>query len=317
MAGHDHTLQMDNKKFLRAKFSSLKDSKVRRVKIPNVVDISATKLQQQTVDTNVRVEQTRRLLKRSKQSQTQGRAEDDPLEQMDSIIVKDLIHEGVEPMFQGLLLKSSPVLTFTEDVKLRNLTSNKLVVRSNRINKIVLTELLNTTSARNIPGTKRLQKLEVKELITLQSMNNVPRNLLERPEADKPLELAEGFEFQGDINVKFLNVKVLNGFDVSAIVENVFLQNEKTVLRGNLFLRSLTNVDQLLADQLMEIPVDNLMTTSTSQTIKADVMINKFYVGKLITNLINNEKLGEIVATVNNVNVIEGKIAFNLNNSGH
>ena len=311
MTGHDHTLQMDNKKFLRAKFSSLKDSKIRRVKIPHVVEVSASKLQKQAVNNNVRVQQTRMLLKRSKQSQTQGRAEGDLLEQMDNIVTEDLIYEGVDPIFQGLLLKSAPVLNFIENIKLRNLTSNKLVVRSNRINKIVLTDLLNTTMAKSIPGTKKLQRLKVKELITLQTLNDVPKNLLERPEADKPLELTEGFEFQGDINVKSLNVNALNGFNVSVIVENAFLQNERNVLRGNLFLRSLTNVSQLLADQLMEIPVENLMTTSSSQTIKANVMINKFYVGKLKTNLINNEKLSDIVATVDNVNVIEGRKIFN------
>lgn len=264
-------------------------------------------MQKQAIDTNVQVEQTRRLLRRSRHPQLEGRAEAGVPEPIENIVVKDLIYEGEDPIFQGLMLKSAPVFTFPDKIELRNLTSNKLVVALNRINQILLTDLLNSTEALSIRGTKKLQKLNVKELVVLQTLNNIPQTLLEPPAADRPLELTDGFEFQGEINVKSLNVKTLNGFDVNDILENVFLKNERTELRGNLILRNMTNVNQLKTNQLRDIPVSNFMTTSTNQTVKANVKINKFYVRKLTTNTINNEKLSQIVATIDNPNVVEGK----------
>lgn len=306
MTNHDHTLQMDNKKFFRAMYSNVKDSKIHRVKMPNVVKVSASKMQKQAIDVNVLVEQTRRLLKRSKQPQMQGRADGEIVEPMDSILVENLIHKGNDPIFQDLLLRSEPVLTFTDEIKLRNLTANKLVVIPNQINQIVLNDLLNSTRVSTVIGSKRIQQLNVKELITLQTVNNVPKVLLEAPAPDKSFEITDEFEFLGEINVKSLNVKSLNGFDVSAIVNNVFLQNERTVLRGNLIIRGLANVNQLIVGQLMDVPVDNFMTTSTDQTIEANVKINMFHADKLTTNLINNEKLNENVARMDSVNIIKG-----------
>lgn len=299
---------MEKKKFLRAKLSNIKESTIRRVKMPNVVKVSATKLLRQSIDTNVQVEQTRRLLKRSRQPEASGRADSDELKPMEKIVATDLIYNGMEPIFEGLLLKSDKVFTFTDLIELRNLTANKLVVQSNRINRIALTDLLNATHDVNFSGFKMVQNLKVGELTILQALNNVPSGNLERPPADKPFELAEGFEFIGEINVKSLNVQGLNGFNVTTIMDNAFLQKERAVLRGNLILQSVTNVNQLTVNQLMDVRTNDLMTTSTNQTVKSNVKINKFYVDKLVTDTINNEKLKEIVATVDSLNVVEGKL---------
>lgn len=298
---------MEHKRFIHANFSNVKDSKIRRLKMPHSVKLTGTQLQKKSIEINIRVEQTRKLLKRSQQSQVEGRADEGLPEVMENIEVEDLIYKGGKPIFEGLLLKSSPVLIFNDNMKLRNLTVNKLVVQSNRINQIELTELLNTTEVKRVKGLKRIQSLKVKELVTLKALNDLPQEFLEIPSADRLFEETDDHEFEGDVNVRMLNVKALNGLNVSALVENVFLQNERTELRGSLILGNLTNVNELVAKQLLDIPVDNLMTTSTNQTVRTDVRINKFSPVKLNTETINNEKLSQNVATIDNLNFIEGK----------
>jgi hypothetical protein len=119
--------------------------------------------------------------------------------------------------------------------------------------------------------------------------------------------LADGFEFQGDINVKHLIIKSLNGFNVSSVMKNVFLNGDRKTIRGNLILQNVVNVEKLNAKSLMEVSVDDLLTTATNQTIAANVFINKFFTRTLTSSTINGEKLRENVATVNEVNTIEGK----------
>jgi hypothetical protein len=145
----------------------------------------------------------------------------------------------------------------------------------------------------------------VKNLAVTETLNNVPRSLLEPSSEEKPL--AEGFEFLGDINVKHLKVKALNGFNVSSVFNNVFLAGDRNKIRGNLILQSTANVDNLVTGKLMEVPVENLMTKSTEQSVAADVFINKFFVRSLRSDLINDEKLSENVALMDQENVIEGK----------
>ena len=204
------------------------------------------------------------------------------------------------------MLKSQPIITFQDDLKLQSLTTNKLVILKNKINQILLSQIINATSAKQISGMKVLKNLKVKNLVAAQTLNNVPLNFLE-PSSDKnTLELADGFEFQGDINVKHLKVKSLNGFNVSSVLSNVFLTKDRNIIKGNLILQNVANIDSLVTGSLMEVPVENLMTKSTDQVVTADVFINKFFVRNLISDSINGEDLSENVALVNEENVIEG-----------
>lgn len=206
-----------------------------------------------------------------------------------------------------LVLKSHPVLTFSEDLKLKSLTTKKLVVLSNKINEIPLDQIINATSVKQVLGKKVFRSLNVKNLAVSQTLNNVPLKFLEAPKDENMLELADGFEFKGDINVKNLKVKALNGFNIPAVLDSVFLAGDRNTIKGNLILTNSVNVDSLVTGSLMEVPVENLMTKSTDQRVAADVFINKFFVSDLKSDSINDEKLSENAALVNEANVIEGK----------
>lgn len=203
-------------------------------------------------------------------------------------------------------MKSQPILFFNKDLSLKTLTTGKLVILSNKINGIPLSQIVNASSTKPVSGKKIFRSIKVKNLSVSQTLNNVPTNILESS-SEKPQELAEGFEFQGDINVKHLKVKALNGFNVSSVLNNVFLVGDRNKIRGNLVLQNVANVDNLVTGSLMEVPVENLMTKSTIQTVAADVFINKFFVRSLRTDLLNDEKLSENVALVNEENLIEGE----------
>lgn len=190
------------------------------------------------------------------------------------------------------------------DKQMRDLIANKLIVRSDRINGIDLKEILNKTSTTRIFDVKRFKSLKVGELTT-PLLNTVSLKFLETP-ANSSLELAEGFVFDGDINVEHLHVKALNGFNVSNLFAGSFLQGEQNVIKGNLILQNTTTVDHLEVLKVQDYDVDKLLTTSTDQHISANVFVNKFYVNKLTTQLINDENLSSNFALTDAVNIIEG-----------
>jgi hypothetical protein len=170
-----------------------------------------------------------------------------------------------------LLLKSQPVLALTDQVRLRSFTAKKVVVKANEINDISLNQLLNATSAQQISGTKVFQNLKDGNLTVAETLNNAPQKFLEPKNAEKTLELADGFEFQCDINVKNLVVKSVNGFNVSAVMKNFLLAGKRNKIRENLILQNTVSVDNLAEKSLMKVPVENLMTVSTKQNIAASV----------------------------------------------
>ena len=177
----------------------------------------------------------------------------------------------------------------------------------NKINQIQLSQMVNATSVKRILGTKLLKNLKVKNLEVAQMLNNVPLNFVESSNDKSTLDLIDGFEFQGDINVKHLKVKSLNRFNVSSVLSNVFLTKDSSTIKGNLILQDIANIDSLVTGSLMEVPVENLMTTSTDQIVTADVFINKFFVRNFISDSINDEDFSENIALLNEENVIEGE----------
>lgn len=94
-------LQIESKKKLRAKFSNLKDTKIRQVKVALEMEHSAKSLQKQAVDTNIQVELTKRSLKTSTRSPTNERTDGAEIEKMDNLVVENLIYSGLEPIFEG------------------------------------------------------------------------------------------------------------------------------------------------------------------------------------------------------------------------
>lgn len=178
---------------------------------------------------------------------------------------------------------------------------------SNKINNIEITKLLNTTKSKRVPGSKKVKVLQVKDLTVTDSLNNLPQSVFNSMNDNKPLDLSGGFESEGDVTVTNLVVKAFNGFDVERLLGSMFLMGEKNEITGPLTLRNVTNVDQLIATSLMDLPVESFMTTSTDQTVKSKLFIDKFFVSKLTTNTVNDEPLAQNVALINGINDIEGK----------
>lgn len=210
----------------------------------------------------------------------------------------------------GLLQKSQLVYEFDDQIRIENINANKMTVLSQEINRIRLDRLLSVSSSNTVSGSKTFKDLNITD-IKSETLNNIPLSLMDPSAANDPLELAEGFEFQGDINLNHLIVKSINGFNVSAILQNVFLQNQQNTIQGNYVVRNVTAVKSLAINAIMDTPVDSLMTASTDQIMMTNFSISKFHVTTLISNLTNNEKLKHNVALKNEVNVIEGKIHVN------
>lgn len=165
---------------------------------------------------------------------------------------------------------------------------------------------MNATSTKHITSPKAFKSVRAKNVFVSQSMNGVAVNFMKPQNPNVPLELA-GFEFQGDINVKHLIVRSLNGWNISAVLANAFLSNVSNTIAGNLLVHNQLNVDELSVAAVSDVPVEDLMTTSTQQVLRGEVFINMFHSGILNTSTINDEKLSQIVAVQNEANVIEGK----------
>lgn len=192
---------------------------------------------------------------------------------------------------------------------LRNVAAKKLTVQSNLINGINLKQLLNATTTRQVSGTKVFKSVQVADLSVQETVNNVPLRFLEPSSDQKPLELRDGFEFQGNINVRHLVVVAgLNGINVTKVMEDVFLNGERSVIRGNLIIKNAATVNQLTTQRIMGIPTNELMTTSTDQIISTNIFINTFHATTLAIKKLNEENLGQVVALINDHNIIEGKI---------
>lgn len=184
-----------------------------------------------------------------------------------------------------------------------------MTVHSQAINQIKLDRLLRASSSNEVSGQKTFKDLNITDILS-QTLNNIPLSVIDPSAANNPLELAEGFEFQGDINLNHLIVESINGFNVSAILQNVYLINRQNTIRGNYVVKNVTDVKDLTINTLMDTSIERIMTTSTDQIITANLFISKFHVTTLITNLTNNEKLKQNVALKNAVNIIEGKFPF-------
>lgn len=206
--------------------------------------------------------------------------------------------------------KSQLVYEFDDQIRIENINANKMTVLSQEINRIRLDRLHSVSSSNTVSGSKTFKDLNITD-IKSETLNNIPLSLMDPSAANDLLELAEGFEFQGDINLNHLIVKSINGFNVSAILQNVFLQNQQNTIQGNYVVRNVTAVKSLTINAIMDTPVDSLMTASTDQIMMTNFSISKFHVTTLISNLTNNEKLKHNVALKNEVNVIEGKIHVN------
>lgn len=208
--------------------------------------------------------------------------------------------------FVGIFLKSTSPNGLIGDININKLETNKLVITSNKINDIFLENLLNVTTSSNriIRGEKIFKRIKVKNVNIQQTLNNIEVNQLLT--SSTKMDLLDSLELFGNINVNNLRVSKLNNVEWQSFYENLFLKDDRDSINGNLIFQNFTKINKITVGFLNGVPVDNLFTTSTDQVIQSDVFVNKFYVENAATNTVNNEKLSENAAVVNQKNIIEG-----------
>ena len=206
--------------------------------------------------------------------------------------------------FPGIILKTQSPITFQDQIKIRNVTGSKVVVNENKINEIPLNELLNSTSTKTVLGNKVFRRITADNL-AVPTLNNVELDFLQADNSG--IKLSKGFEFLGNLKVKDLVVNNTNGVSFESLARNAFISKKQNVLDGNLIITRDTSVTDLVTKVLMHLPMMNVMTKSTDQTINGKLFISKFFVSKLTSNTTNGEQLGKNAALVNASNRIDSK----------
>ncbi|XP_070500855.1 uncharacterized protein fs(1)M3 [Chironomus tepperi] len=295
-------LDINSKKFINAKYVNLKDVVVGSLKMPYNVSVMTKDLMENIISSNVQLEQIKQSLGDGSTWKAYERAQEAFENEFKTINVNNLVYNGNQPIFKGMVRKSQPILIFTDQVRLSNISANKLDIKSNRINLIPLNKLLNATITKSVKGTKNLQTLRIDETQITEMMNNVPLTFLNSTE--NKLKQSRKINFNGDINVEHLRVKMLNGFDVTKLMNDLYLKDKRTNIKGDLFIRSLFNVENLIANHIKSIPVNNFMTTSTDQEILSDTLISKFHASVIKANTVNTDDTSNY-ALINAQNFIE------------
>lgn len=91
---------MDKKNYFKSPQLHIRNSNVTRLKMPLELKTTAISLQERIVATNIKVQESRNALRKS-QNNVEGRTEDKPLDQIDSIVVQNLVHTGSSSIFKG------------------------------------------------------------------------------------------------------------------------------------------------------------------------------------------------------------------------
>lgn len=302
LSSKNGSFEINNKRFLNVNYVRLQNSKVGTLKMPYNITVQSKDLVQQSISTNIELSRLNRTLRSSSQLKFRTNEEESKDIGLESINVKNLIYSGKQPVFEDILRKSQSTLNLNGQFKLTDLSANKLVVVSNAINHIQLDKLLNATKVQKISGKKTVQSMRANELMVKELLNNVPVKFLK---GNDDVEETEDMAFIGDINASHLNVKVLNGFNVSSLMSQLCLENSRTVVNGDLYIRNALNVKHLFANHIKSIPINNFLTTATDQTIESDVFISKFHANTITAKLVNNEDISTNFALINEENQIE------------
>lgn len=100
LSAQDSRLVMDKKKYFKSPQLHVQRSNVTRLKMPLELKTTAISLQDRVIATNIKVQESRNALRKS-QNNVEGRTDDKPFEQMDTIVVQNLVHKGSSSIFKG------------------------------------------------------------------------------------------------------------------------------------------------------------------------------------------------------------------------
>ncbi|CRL02513.1 CLUMA_CG015260, isoform A [Clunio marinus] len=309
LANQNKSLQLDKIRKIIANLINIKDVKVGIVQMPYHVNLSAKKLEMEVINTNIETELARKLLKEHSTIDDRANEKDG----LQTIAIESLEYKGKNTMFQNNMFRNHPKIMFEDDIKLNTIAAKEINVKSDQINSIKLKLIVLASSPNIIGGLKVIKNLKADRLKVSKAFNNLPVDFLRLPSSNSQeiKQLVKGIEFKGDITVKNLNVTFLNGFNLSALLDNNFVVNDRNVIKGILLLQNITNVNKLYAERIGSSNVAHLMTTSTDQLLHTDLFINKIFSTNLQADKINNENLHETVALANVFNKVEVPTQFN------
>lgn len=302
-------ITLQNKKIIESQAMNIKTSNITKVKMPYVIKSSLQEMNQQAVDTNIKIGLLKRDLSMftnsSRDSDRLGADQPEP-EVSDDFSIKNLVFTGQKSPFSDMVLSSNLELSLSGDTRLLKMQTNKITIDSNMINEISMSEFTKIPVDGKVSGDKVASRVKIKHLKIDESLNRIPIKTFLNKTTSNPTSLT----MQGNIEVENMFVKILNGIDFDKFINDVYVVDGKKQIDGNLIISNAVKVDQLTVDQINEVPVNNLMTTSTEQVVHSNVAIDKFYAQSIISETFNGEKLIENVAVLGQENFIEGKSKF-------
>lgn len=284
---------------------SIESSTMNTVKMPYVVKSTLQEMQQHAVDTNIMIEMVNRdLLHFTNSSEASEVREVQPeIQVADNLAVRNLIYSGRNPIFVDMLAMKNSQLTINGRTKLIKIATNKVTIKSNVINEISLTDLAKVSADGKMSGAKVASRVIAKNLKIAENLNRIPIQIF----LNKTLSNPTTITVQGNVEVENLNVKTVNNIDFIKFVNDVYLADKNQKIEGNLIFLHAAQIEELNVTQIDDVPVKNLMTTSTDQTILSNVTIEKFFAKSVQPAMLNGEKLSDNVAILGQENIVQGK----------
>lgn len=299
-------INLKDKKVIGSQIMSMESSSMNLVKMPYVLSSTLQEMLQQAADTNIMIEKVNRDLFSFTNSTSQNaevRAEQPESKIPDNLAVKNLIYTGRNPIFIDLYAAQNSQLTLNGRTRLAKIVATKVNVTSNIINEISLSDLQKISADGKIRGAKVASHVKTKQLKIVDSLNRVPIQTF----LNKTIPDASSIALHGNIQVENLKVKSLNGIIFDKFASDVYSSDKKQRVEGNLIFSHHISIEELKVDQIEEVPVENLMTTSTEQIVQANVTIQSFYAQSVIPNKLNGEKLRDNVAILGEENIVTGE----------
>lgn len=262
-------------------------------------------MQQHAVDTNIMIEMVNRdLLHFTNSSETSEVREVQPeIQVADNLAVRNLIYSGRNSIFVDMFTLRNSQLTINGTTKLIKIATNKVTVKSNIINEISLRDLAKDSADGKVSGVKDASRVTAKNLKIAENLNRIPIQIF----LNKTLSNPTTITVQGNVEVENLNVKTVNGIDFFKFLSDVYLADENQKIKGNLIFLHAVQIEELNVTQIDDVPVKNLMTTSTEQSILSNVTIERFYAQSVQPAILNGEKLSDNVAILGQENIVQGE----------
>ncbi|CAH0562664.1 unnamed protein product [Brassicogethes aeneus] len=212
---------------------------------------------------------------------------------VNNLTVKHLNVNPVPDIFKDMLVKNSnEKLVIDVPVALQHLTVNKMI--SNVINDINISDIYNKNSNEAVKGVKIFDNLNVHEAKIKHLNNDVPDGILSNF-ANSKLN-----NFDRMVEIENLWVDEIDQINWDAFSKSVFRVGKTDTIEGDLTLTKFLT-DRLKLKKLNGKPIDDLLTTSTDQTVKSTVIFKNIFTQKSTVEKINDVPFDNFVFLKENV----------------